>query len=293
MSEFIKVTEAKESGMIPEPWHAYIPDTCEYCQNSLYINQTRTVLKCLDPGCPRKLGYQLDAFLKELGYKGYGPETLTKICSSYAYHSVLDFIVGMHYMGLIAALNERELSFPALVEILHIPNFGVKARKLFHGYSCYADFIADLAKSKDPSNFIMRRVGGYQTALEVVRILKEYDSVLRRITDYVTVTAPIRKIVPIAITGHIQNVTADGHALTKEGYIRCLNRLAKPCGLEFQMSGALMSVVYIVADYPSGSHKYRIGQSRGNLASSAQLYQAVQKLYNDGGYADGADRVAE
>lgn len=282
MINLITVTEAKAENIIPSPWHAYVPEVCEYCDAPLYINDVATVLKCTNPHCARKLGNQADALLKDLGYKGYGPTTLTETCIAFQIHSIVDFITNAPIYGIVDALNARELSFPALVEMLHIPNLGTKAYKLFDGYTTFESFYEDLASSDNPVAFVAKRVGGWDTANSVLKILADYAGVLLEITDLVEVTAPVQNVIQIAITGHIQAVTINGGSPTKDEYVQYLNSIARQGGYEFRLSSALKSVKFIVADYPSNSRKYTIGKERKVLVSSAYLLQAIQKMCTGG-----------
>lgn len=279
MITFFTVNEAKKRGLIPEPWHEYFPDTCDYCHGDLVINEARTIMKCNNPECCRRVANQINDFLKDLGYKGYGPETLTGYCQMYQIKSILDFINSPPpLMDLVEHLNNLNLSFPKLIELLHLPYLGTKAYKLFEGYTDFRTFLEDMSGSSDPLEFIALKVGGIETAQQVRDILLQYWDVLYHITDSIVVSAPLETVVNIAITGHITEVNANGRSVTKDEYVKYLNECVKARGMEFRQSGALQSVRFIVADSVSNSRKYKIGKMRNVLISSGTLLKLVEKM---------------
>lgn len=288
--DFISVREAKDCKIIPEQWNACIPDTCSFCGHDIVINSQCTIMKCSNISCYRKLAYQITAFLQDLGYKGVGPETLTAYCQYWNMTSILDYIKNPNVCDLIPLLNSMELSYAHLIELLHIPNFGSKAYKVFEGYSCYAEFDKDMLESGNPFNFLLNIIGGYDTTYMIANILINYVSVLKGITSYVKVFEKKTHIFELAITGHITQIKRkDGSSFTKEEFLRYINTLARPYGLEFRLSSALQSIQMIIADYPSNTRKYNIGKQRNILYSSKELLAMVLKYRLEKENGNGAD----
>lgn len=280
MAEFLKVTEAKQEGLIPPAFNEYIEDTCPCCGQSMFISRSRTILKCSNAYCIRKIAFQADGLLKDLGIKGYGPTLLETFCKEYSISSMLDFILEppppYNLVDCIQAMNP---TFPQLVEMLHIPNFGTKAYKLFDGYDSFKEFVTDMASSGDMINFITQRVGGQETTAAIIDILTTYHSDLQQITDIIRVRPKSKKVILIQITGHILNVkTENGGSLTKDEYVRILNAAGSKIGYEFRRSDALKSVSFIVADTASRTKKYLIGKERNVLVSSDMLLASMSKL---------------
>ncbi len=280
MVELMTVNSAKEVGLIPESFFSYIPDTCPCCGQPMYISQSRTVLKCKNASCVRKVAFQADALLKDLGIKGYGPVSLENYCNTFHINSILDFIQKPPPpFNLIELMQEKNPTFTQLVEMLHIPNFGTKAFKLFDGFNSYMEFIDALAASEDSMQFLRARVSGEETLAVVIDIMHDYTDSLKNITSLVTVRNKSDNIILIQITGHVLNVRAeDGSSLTKDEYITVLNNIGIKGGYEFRMSSALQSVKFIVADTPSNTRKYRIGQERGVLVTSDKLLASISLL---------------
>lgn len=280
MVDLLTVSEAKAEKVIPESFFSYIPDTCPCCGQPMFISRSRTVLKCKNPSCVRKVAFQADALLKDLGIKGYGPVSLENYCSTFHINSILDFIrKPPPPFNLIELMQEKNPTFTQLVAMLHIPNFGTKAFKLFDGYNSYMEFINALAASEDGMQFMHARVNGDETLAVIIEILHDYMDCLKGITSLVTVRSKSDNVILIQITGHVLNVRSeDGSSLTKDEYINVLNNIGIKGGYEFRMSSALQSVKFIVADTPSNTRKYRIGQERGVLVTSDKLLASISRL---------------
>lgn len=280
MAEFLTVSNAKQEGLIPEAFFPYIEDTCPCCGEEMYISYSRTNLKCNNPRCIRKIAFQADGLFKDLGIKGFGPTSLETYCRDIGAKSILDIVQDppppYDLVDFIQSLNP---TFPQLVEMLHIPNFGTKAYKLFDGFDSFKDFLNEMRASGDMIGFVLKRVGGEETTAAVVDILSTYKQELLQITDLIKVRPKSKKVILIQITGHILNVRDDnGGSLTKDEYVRILNDVGSKIGYEFRRSDALKSVEFIVADTASRTRKYIIGQERGVLVSSDKLLQGMQSL---------------
>lgn len=286
MAEFLSVADAKKEGIIPAPFFSYINDVCPCCGMPMYISYSRTNLKCCNTSCVRKVAFQADGLFKDLGIKGFGPTSLETYCSSINATSIIDVIQDPPApYDLVDIIQSRNPTFPQLVELLHIPNFGTKAYKLFDGFDSFKDFLKAMSASGDLVGYIFNRVGGEETTAAIVEIITTYSKELLQITDLIHVRPKSNKIVLIQITGHILNVRdGEGGPLTKDEYVRILNDIGSKIGYEFRRSDALKSVEFIVADTASRTRKYIIGQERGVLVSSDKLLQVVTSLAggNDG-----------
>lgn len=280
MAEFLTVADAKTEGLIPEAFFPYINDCCPCCGESMYISRSRTNLKCNNAKCVRKVAFQADGLFKDLGIKGFGPTSLETYCESINAKSIIDVITDPPPpYNLVEAIQALNPTFPQIVELLHIPNFGTKAYKLFDGFDSFKEFLSKMSASGDYVNFILNRVGGEETTAAIVNIMTTYRNELLQITDLVRVRPKSKKVVLIQITGHILNVRdGDGGPLTKDEYVRILNDVGSKIGYEFRRSDALKSVEFIVADTASKTRKYLIGQERGVLVSSDKLLQGMSKL---------------
>lgn len=280
MAEFLTVADAKLKGLIPETFFPYVNDDCPCCGMPMYISISRTNLKCNNASCVRKIAFQADGLFKDLGIKGFGPTSLETYCESIKAKSIIDVIQDPPPpYDLVAAIQALNPTFPQLVEMLHIPNFGSKAYKLFDGFDSFKSFLSAMSASGDNVGYILNRVGGEETTAAIVGIITTYSKELLQITDLVKVRPKSKKVVLIQITGHILNVRdEDGGALTKDEYVRILNDVGSKIGYEFRRSDALKSVEFIVADTVSRTRKYLIGQERGVLVTSDKLLQVTSTL---------------
>lgn len=82
----------------------------------------------------------------------------------------------------------------------------------------------------------------------------------------------------IIITGDItQIVKPDGNTYERQEFIDYINTFSVMAGIRYQNSTAFASSEFVIADYPSGTNKYRRGQAMGNLISSSDFVQLIKK----------------
>ena len=288
---FITVSDAKNTGLIPEAFHPYFKDTCEWCEADMEINDACTILRCSNPNCYRRLGNQAAALLKDLGYKGYGPETLTDYCQYMGLSNILDFLCRpIPPLEPLKDLNNLAPTFPTLIEMLHIPNLGSKAHKIFARYDSLIDAINDQGGLDGFYNYVVSTLGGYISANQFIQTLQNYLTVISDITKYVKVSSQASQVVLVEITGHITRVRGDnGEPLTKDAYIRILNNIAKPVGVEFLRSSKFTQLKFIIADSKSNSRKYLIGAERGILVTSDALLDAINKMLESDSSTEGSE----
>lgn len=283
--EFMDVASAKESGVIPEAFHSYFSDNCCWCKMPMQINMAATILKCGNPHCVRRIGNQAAALVKDLGYKGYGPEKLTSYCYSENIKSLLEFIISPPLpLNLVDALNNLEPTFPMLVELMHLPNVGSKAHKVFDGFTSLADMYRKLGSHDNIITHVLDALGGWELTYQFIDTLCEYEDEIFHITDIIDTVKQAAQVVLFEITGHVTRVTgSSGSALTKDEYVRALNQVAKQANIEFQRSSKLTQIQFMVADSQSNSRKYLLGAQRGILVTSDSLLKSVEELVNSSG----------
>lgn len=86
----------------------------------------------------------------------------------------------------------------------------------------------------------------------------------------------------IIITGDItQVVKPDGTAFERQEFIDYINTFSVMAGVLYQNSTAFASSEFVIADYPSGTNKYRRGQAMGNLISSSEFIKLIKKRVKD------------
>ena len=79
-AEFISVSQAKSSGIIPESFHNIFQDKCK-CGSDFIISENLTQLQCCDPRCKIKMGHTLADILARFDCKNLGPATCLSIMS--------------------------------------------------------------------------------------------------------------------------------------------------------------------------------------------------------------------
>lgn len=279
LQDFLTVQEAKQKLRIPSKFHEYFPDTCCWCRSPMVINEANTIMKCGNPHCARKVGNQAAAILKDLGYKGYGPEKCTAYC---AFNEITNITMFLQQpppsLNPLDDLNNIAPTFPTLVKMLHIPNIGTKAQKIFKGYDSLVELIGKLGLEGLYSH-VVNILGGKASADQFINSLTDYLEDIIGITEIVRVSKQAQRVVLIEITGHITRVKGDNNEpLTKDAFVMALNRLAQPLGIEFQRSSKFTQLEFMVADSPSNSRKYIVGTQRGILVTSDRLLSVVNTL---------------
>lgn len=279
LQDYLAVQEAKQKLLIPENFHPYIPETCTWCKSPMIINEACTILKCGNPHCARKVGNQAAAVLKDLGYKGYGPEKCTTYCMFEGISNIVMFLQQPPpTLKPLDELNRIAPTFPTLVKMLHIPNIGTKAQKIFKGYDSLEAMINTLGVDGLYAH-VINILGGEVSADQFIKSLTDYLEDIVGITDIVKVSQQAHRVVLLEITGHITRVKGDNdEPLTKDAYVQALNQLARPLGMEFQRSSKFSQLEFMVADSPSNSRKHLVGAQRGILVTSDRLWNVVNSL---------------
>lgn len=280
---FVTVSKAKESMLIPEPWHKIIPDTCPYCQHPLVISESLTKIRCEDSRCYRRIAGQIVSLLSDLGLKGWGIAKTLDYVQAKQMNSVLQFLLDppFQFRDIQKWIQDEGYTYPQLIQLLHIPRLQERVTDIFKGINSYQEY-RKLVDEMGMRMFVASRVGGSSLPAQIEKILDAYDPELEVLSAMFQPVPQVQSEMLIAITGSILNVKSDGSKLTKDQYIRLLNDILRPTGMVVRRSDALASVSVIVADTESNTAKYRKGLERGNLVTSDMLYRAclarVEKL---------------
>lgn len=272
---FVTVAEAKESELIPKPWHEIIPDTCPYCQHPMIISESLTKIRCEDPRCSRRIAGQIVSMLSDLGLKGWGIAKTLDYVQSMKMSSMLQFLLDppFQFRDIQKWIQDEDYTYPQLIQLMHIPRLQERALDIFKGINSYEEY-RQIVDQMGMRMFIASRVGGSALPAQLEKILEAYDPEFEALSAMFKPVPQVQSEMLIAITGSVLNVTADGSKLTKDQYVRLLNDILRPTGMVVRRSDALASVSVIVADTESNTAKYRKGLERGNLVTSDMLYRA-------------------
>lgn len=281
---FVPITVAKESGLIPEPWHRYFEDTCGYCDAPMMISESRTVYKCTNPYCTRRVSGMIAAMLQDLGIKGFGKQSAYNYMRSTGVSSVLEFIYSPppELRGLADIISSRHLTYAKLIKIMHFPRLGSRGDAIFAGCNSYADFLAKADQHGGVLPYIQKCVGGSDLPMMINEILYSYSEEMKLATEVVQVVPASKTIIKIVMTGEVSLVRdSQGKRVTKDRFIMLLNDIVRPAGVAFERSEAVESVPFIVADSESTHRKYLVGKRRGNLITSELLLSVCRDIIDE------------
>lgn len=278
------VAKAKISGLIPEPWHYLFKDTCEFCGEPMQVVPATITPKCANPHCYRRVAGQVVALLQDLGIKGWGATTAYSFVKGNNIKSIVQFILEppMEFRNITEFITGMELSYPQLIKLIHIPRMDTRSAQIFDGIKDADDFLEHVERAGGLIQFIQSRVGGQDLPAQLCETIIDYAVDIEFIGKLVKPVEQVKDKILVCLTGNITRVQADnGKRLSKDEYIRYLNQISRPHGLEFIRSDAKESVVFMVADYESDTSKYQVGVRRGILVTSDVLLEVAKNLDKD------------
>lgn len=279
-TEFISVREAKLENLIPSKFSNVIKDTCE-CGSENIIQTNLKRMKCCDPLCRIKMGMAMSHMFSNFEIKDLGDETCKSFvdyCMSNNLFSIPSHveILGISldggfsaYFGnkaiiLANAINSivhRRLTFGSMVSKLAIPMFDSSAEKIFEGVEGVEDFISRVKDGNNFNNFMVNR--GVKDLIKIDSLRKSLKAILyfENLLE-VNLVKPGKFIKSVSITG---SVKADGHRLTRSGFVTYCNLIGNVNGVQLftvKENKALSTNEFIIADSPSSSEKYTVGRNR-------------------------------
>lgn len=303
-NEFIKVTDAKTQGLLPESYHNIFNDKCK-CGSDMIIKSNLTTFQCCNPRCYIKLGYMLnetfsrfgvnDAFSK-MGIKGFGPAT----CISAMEQAVkfLDipshielFSLGRFELPTVISnyrlddfeyakqiMLSKQYTLADLVSKLGLPGLGDKAHDIFEDYNSVAELDEDIDAVGDiPRLLSTKGIYASMMAYNLRTYLPDIILAQMRFNEQIRMQAG--QTIDIVMTGRL---SPNGVSMSKDAFLDLLNKEGTTSdGISlygFRRTSAVKSVPYVVADYPTNYSNYKEGSARGVIISSTELLNKVKEL---------------
>jgi hypothetical protein len=302
--EFVSVEQAKKEEIIPVTHARYFPDKCEEvndhgikqgCDSDMIISRSLTRLMCCNPRCQVKLAYALDEMLDRFSCKHVGEQTCKNIVR-YAFkfmelkshveiltmedkHLVPD-VRGMNFVWFrqaIAKATETSLTFPDMVSRLAIPEFKTSAIKIFAGISSTKELVEKIKTAGGIQKFMLSK--GIEDQMKVF-YLSEFlqDIAFAEFRAFKKIRSVGKMKMQVCITG---NLSPEGYKITKAEFIELCNKLGTVGNyrmFDVEMTTAIQTTAYVIADYRSNTDKYSIAKSREEVEGKKILYTSSEFL---------------
>lgn len=301
------VHDAKQSGLIPEAYHAYFPDLCE-CGSENMIKNNLKQITCCNPKCYQKEACQMSEFMTRSNIDGFGDATCMSILEQFRdaderksrlgektlfpTGGFLDIFavpeemwplsVGSalerNFAAAIERLKSENITFPELISRLGIGSLGGNALKIFDGISC-AKELANSIEENGGVRFFCYTRGVY--APEVINNI--YESLIDIANAERIFHTAIRHQGLVSLNVCITGSSAlRGNSLTKTQLIDVFNRASIGSSgiqyFEFHMCTALQSAPFILYTVPSGTAKFRAGEARGNIVDEFGEHSVLMQI---------------
>lgn len=297
LSELQKQTSAYNSFArisdcsIPNYYKEAFPHKCACGAEMIMTEPGHTQLQCCNPSCWVKMGHRLSYFISSLGYKGFGEASGLSLVR--ATHDILPYKTFLatfllndtqlssglseYYVGVFNDIKEdikaRPFHFVDAISALGIPNIGsrssffdvVKSPVILLDYLLH-DKLNDLC---DMSG-IQAPITRFQLAMSKVDIVTLMKDVMPNIMD-----TPKGEVF-VAITG---KVSVRGVQYTRHEFIELCEAIKGPNGEQLFMlveTKAEAKLQYVIADFPSSSDKYKLGERLGKLITADEFYNELE-----------------
>lgn len=276
---------------IPEYYREVFPHKCLCGAEMIMTEPGHTQLQCCNPNCWVKMGHRLSYFISSLGYKGFGEASALSLIKAnrdqLPYNTFLSAFLlndtqlsmGLteYYVGVFNDIKEdirgRCFHFVDAISALGLPNIGsrstffdvVKSPVVLLDYLLH-DRLNDLC---DMSG-IQAPITRFQLSAFKVDIVTLMKDVMPNILD-----TPKGEVF-VAITG---KVSVRGVQYTRHEFIELCEALKGPNGEQLFMlveTKAEAKLQYVIADSPSNSDKYRLGQRLGKLVTADEFYNELE-----------------
>lgn len=299
-NSFAKIADCN----IPDYYKGVFPHTCECGAEMIMTEPGHTQLQCCNPACWIKMAHRLAYFISKLGYKGFGEQSALSLLR--ATHDKLRFPsflatflltdtdlssgLSEYYVGLFneikTDIHERPVHFVDAIAALGIPNIGskssffdvVKSPVILLDYVLHkkTDDLCDMAG-------ILAPITRFQLAISRLDIVTLMKDIMPNIMD-----TPKGEIF-IAITG---KVSVRGQQYSRYEFIALCESISDGTGVQpykLVETKAESKLQYVIADVPSNSDKYRLGQRLNILITADDFYTELlrQAGQEEGGKDDG------
>lgn len=278
--QFYKIRDAKQmlypdgvTEFLPEVYHKYVPDDCKACGQDMVINRARTVMKCSNPKCIRRVSMIVVKCLGKLGVVGMGPATVIQHMLNHNQTRITEFLKDppLAYRGAVKDALSKRVTFAAAVNLLCIPQIQERSYVVFSTANSYDEFVAEAAKKGGIVPYLSSKLGGSGVLVGTVqKQIFAYYRDLRDIPSVFNLRPANLEEIPIAITGGVKAVVdGSGRSYSKRDFIDALNTLLEPQGKVFRLQqGVTRQTRILVAD--SNEHT-------GNYTTALSYIEAAER----------------
>lgn len=286
-----------EGSNLPPYYKGIFPHTCE-CDGEIIMTANTsdtygyTQLQCCNPDCWVKMAHKFSYFAKYLGFKGFGSTgampLYRELYKKFEYPSFLyifklpnssiQIINGDAYADAFESmrvqLKTQAFQFKDAIVSLGIPDIG-KNSNLFDVIKSPSMLINVIIKKR--LDEVCQMCGIYALKTRYYLEISSVDIVtlLSEIMPHVLSTP--KKEIHLAITG---SVMVEGEPLTRSQFIwKCESLLDKDGQQAYKLveTKAESKLEYVVADGPSSSSKYKLGQKLDNLITADDFYTMLKQ----------------
>lgn len=250
-----------------------------------------TQLQCCNPDCWVKMAHRFAYFAKSLGFKGFGAtgalQLYKELHTKFKYPTFLAIFdlnstdiriingdaYGDAFDAMKSELHDRGFQFKDAITALGIPDIG-KGSPIF-------DIVKDPVVLLD---FVIKKRVGELCDIAGINAPKTRFALEMAKLDIVTLMCDVmphilstpKREMFVAITG---SVSVEGHALTRAEFIwKCESILDKNGSQMYKLveTKAASKLDYVIADTPSSSDKYRLGQRLNKLITADEFYAMLK-----------------
>lgn len=275
---------------IPDYYKDVFPHKCECGAEMIMTEPDHTQLQCCNPGCYIKMAHKLAYFISSMGYKGFGTQSALSLFR--AVHSELPFncflavfrlsstqlAAGLsdYYVGLLEEiredLHERPVALTNVIAALGIQ--GIGPRSNFFGVVKSPVVLMQFAINNEMEKLcdycgIQANITRFQ--LKAARA--DIVTLISEVTPNIMSTP--KKEIFVAITG---KVSVGGCAYTRMEFIDLCERIKDTDGValfKLTETKAANKVDFVIADEPSNSEKYRLGERLHKLITADAFYNLL------------------
>ena len=279
--KFYTVSDAKEYLMpdgvtqfIPEAYHKYVPDTCDACGSPMVINRGRTIMRCSNPQCIRRISMIVVKCLGKLCITGMGPATVLNHMIDNKQRNITDFLRDppMQFRVQVREALQKKTTFSAAVSTLCIPQLQERSHIVFEGVSSYGEFLKKAAEWGGVPGYLAHKFGGSGVLVgTIMKQLFAYRNDLYAVSELFNIRSDTLLEIPIVITGGVKCVVDENkRPYTKLGFIDALNALLEPQGKVLRLQQHVTKATRILISDSS--------EQTGNYATAMGYIKSAQSM---------------
>lgn len=279
--------EFLETSDVPQYYRDITGHTCKFCGQPIVTNENRTIVRCLNPQCPRKIAGCIDAITADLGIKGVGPATAANYVSIYHYKKITDFFMNPPcelksvIEDYIAGINTLD----AAVLALHLPGFKEQSVSFFSKYTTMEEVLRAIDENKEYVWGAFADVFGWGVTADnmVENFYNYYDELCDIDSIFPLVKLDLSDIkynICICVSGRPNSTlmakTTGVGKQTKSLLTDFLNASFGDAGFRFYRKTSYSSEVdFLISDLGEDTEKIRRARSDGKLITSDQLIAGI------------------